>query len=310
MNRAGLWVFLLIAFGGSWLLALPLWVGADGLASPWMALIGVLIMFTPTAALVAVWSTRRKEGVWARELARQTGLGLGARKGRTLAVTVALWIGVPLFAIVATALSAALGLMDLDLENFSLLRESTEESGVEVPMPLQVLVAVQLVAILPGALFNSLFAFGEEWAWRGWLLPRLMGRGTLFAVVVSGVIWGLWHAPLTLLGYNYAALGPWASLMFVPFCVLFGAVLGWARLSTASVWPAVVGHGALNASAGIPMLVADAAAAPNLALAGPLGVVGMVLLAVVALVLFGLFAPRGQQSVVEPEPDRAVGSGA
>src|SRR5690606_34125956 len=49
------------------------------------------------------------------------------------------------------------------------------------------------------------------------------------AILLSGVIWGLWHAPLTLLGYNYARLGAWAAPAFVGFCVIAGAVLAWLR---------------------------------------------------------------------------------
>src|SRR5690606_13998217 len=100
-----------------------------------------------------------------------------------------------------------------------------------------------------------------------------------------GVIWGLWHAPVTLLGYNYPELGAWAALMFVGFCVLFGAILGWLRLRSGSVWPAAIGHGALNGIAALPMMIGDAANPPNLVIGGITGLVGWALLAVVVAVL-------------------------
>jgi uncharacterized membrane protein len=34
------------------------------------------------------------------------------------------------------------------------------------------------------------------------------------------------------------------------FCTLMGVLFGWTRLATGSIWPAVIGHGALNAAAG------------------------------------------------------------
>ncbi|MET7771480.1 CPBP family intramembrane glutamic endopeptidase [Nocardia sp. NPDC005366] len=40
-----------------------------------------------------------------------------------------------------------------------------------------------------------------------------------------------------------------ARSRFLAFCVLFGLVLGWLRMKSGSVWPCVVAHAALNASA-------------------------------------------------------------
>ena len=57
--------------------------------------------------------------------------------------------------------------------------------------------------MLIGPVLNAIPALGEEWGWRGYLLPRLTGtRGVVAGLLLSGVIWGLWHAPLTLLGHN------------------------------------------------------------------------------------------------------------
>ena len=114
------------------------------------------------------------------------------------------------------------------------------------------------------------------------------------------MIWGLWHAPLTLLGYNYARLGAWAAPAFVGFCVIAGAVLAWLRLYSGSVWPAVIAHAAVNAWAGLPMLVGDAAAPPNLFLAGLLGLVGWALLALLAVILFRVRPPAAPDPADRP----------
>ena len=47
-------------------------------------------------------------------------------------------------------------------------------------------------------------AFGEEWGWRGYMMPKLtelMGKPA--AIIAGGIIWGLWHALLTIEGHNF-----------------------------------------------------------------------------------------------------------
>ena len=91
------------------------------------------------------------------------------------------------------AVSAALGWVKLDLAHFSGFAEMNAAAlpqGTD-PVPPAVLIAVQLVLIPIMAIIpNSIFAFGEEIGWRGWLLPALTPLGTWPALVLSGAIWG------------------------------------------------------------------------------------------------------------------------
>ena len=62
----------------------------------------------------------------------------------------------------------------VDLDGLSLLRRSLESAapGREPPMPAGALLALQIaLAFLVAPLINAIAAFGEEWGWRGWLLP-------------------------------------------------------------------------------------------------------------------------------------------
>ncbi|MEX0852173.1 MAG: CPBP family intramembrane glutamic endopeptidase [Bauldia sp.] len=57
---------------------------------------------------------------------------------------------------------------------------------------------VGLLAVLLG--LESVLGLGEEYGWRGYLLPRLMPLGEVPATLVLGIIWGLWHLPVLVSG--------------------------------------------------------------------------------------------------------------
>ncbi|GAB2907768.1 CPBP family intramembrane glutamic endopeptidase [Nonomuraea fastidiosa] len=297
--RRPLLVYIVLAFGLSWAATLPLWFG-DGLGTPLkVQALGALMMFTPTIGVLGVWATTRLPF---RQWARETGLTLGERKGRTGRLVLAAWFGVPLLTLLAMGISAAVGLVSLDLDTFSLLAEVLRARGAEPPADMTAVAVTQLVlASLLVPVQILIPALGEEWGWRGWLLPRLIAaNGVVAGLIYSGLIWGLWHAPLTLLGYNYPRLGSWAALAFIGFCAVAGVAIGWLRLRSGSVWPAVVAHASLNAVAGPVLLLGDTAEPPNEILAGITGVVGWVLLALVGAALLR-FLPVGVPRPAAPE---------
>ena len=114
-----------------------------------------------------------------------------------------------------------------------------------------------LAACTIAPFINALFAFGEEFGWRGYLLPRLVTRlGTLRAIVAVGVIWGVWHAPLIVLdGLNFPTQR-WAGIgLMIFFCTVMSVFLSALRLRSHSIWPATLAHGALNAEASIVALL-------------------------------------------------------
>lgn len=113
---------------------------------------------------------------------------------------------------------------------------------------------------------------GEEFGWRGYLLPQLMEiTSTRRAMLITGAIWGPWHAPLIAMGYEYGfgyPFAPWLGIVLFTFVTMaLGVVLGWLAIRGGSVWPAAVGHGAFNAIAALPLLLTRGE--PNL-LVGPL----------------------------------------
>ena len=274
-------VFIVLSCGLAWLVALPLWLGS-GLDEPISSLLLPAMMLTPAlAALIVTFSF----GVPSRgERARVLGLWPLRPAKRVVWLMVAGWLAPPLLVGLSILVAAALGFVQLDPAFAGFAAEIEKALPADAPLPpVGVVVLAQILMIPIGALFNSVLAFGEELGWRGWLLPALRPLGTWPALILSGAIWGVWHSPVILLGYNFGRTDITGVLFMIGGCVAWGALLGWLRLRSASVWPAVLAHGALNASGGL--IVIFAAAKPDLALAGPLGIAGWCVAVAIVIVL-------------------------
>lgn len=108
------------------------------------------------------------------------------------------------------------------------------------------------ISFIPGFLFaiafNCVAAAGEEFGWRGFLVPELARcMGFTELALLSGAIWTAWHFPAMLLG-TYAGAGPiWYSFaVFIPSVMGAALILAWFRLASGSVWAAVLFHGFWN----------------------------------------------------------------
>lgn len=255
-------VFVVVSYGLAWVACLPLWLG-DGLRSPWMVLCGAVMMYTPTlAALTSAALVERQPKVL---------LNLGiwpVASWRRLVASIAIAFGVVIAVLLAALVTSAIaGTYAFDLGTFHGAQQFFEaqmavvgKSAGDLPLPIWVLVLVDLAALPINSVIASGLALGEEIGWRGFLYPRLRARlGDTGPVVVQGVIWGVWHAPLLLLGYNYPSLAPgWRLVWMSVFCVLLTAILAWVRQRSRSVWPAAIGHGTVNAGLGLTALMLGA----------------------------------------------------
>lgn len=289
-------LYLVIAMGLAWLVALPIWL-TGGARSPQLAILvpvlGAVMMLTPTvAALCAMFLTKTPRS----ERARFLGLWPLRPAKRVVWFMVGALFAPILLVLLVTVVAGGLGLVRLDLAHFSgfqamldgqLAALGPEQAAtVTAAMPpVGVLIALQLLAIPVGGVINTAFALGEELGWRGWLTPALRPLGVWPAILITGVVWGLWHSPLILIGYNFGYTDWRGVALMVGGCVAWGALLAWARLRSGSVWPAAIGHGALNASAGVVMLFAAAGEKPDMGVVGPLGMVAWAVIAVVVVVL-------------------------
>ena len=147
-------------------------------------------------------------------------------------------------------------------------------------------------------LLNLIPCFGEEWGWRGYLLPKIARRmGFLPAVLLTGLIWGLWHAPIIVAGHNYGMQYPgypWAGIAAMcAFCIVASALLSYITLKARSCWPAVLAHGAVNGTASVGVLfLADPMGYDHFLGPVPTGIIGAAFYIVAAVWIVWLMRKR------------------
>ena len=182
------------------------------------------------------------------------------------------------------------GTFDPNCEYMRVTLEAAGTPAESIPMPLSTLMLIQAVqAILLAPVLNFVTCFGEEWGWRGYLLPKMKEKfSTIPMLLITGVIWGLWHAPLTIVGHNYGvgyAGFPFTGILAMClFCIVLGTFLSYVSLKTKSCIPAVLGHGAINGFAAIGMYFTRDGGNPFVGPA-PTGVIGIIPFVIVAVVM-------------------------
>lgn len=178
--------------------------------------------------------------------------------------------------------------LDLSFSYFTATLEATGAPLETLPMPIGMLMLVQCVqALFLAPVLNFFTCFGEEWGWRGYLLPKMKNLlPTVPMLLINGIIWGLWHAPMTIIGHNYG-IGYWGFpftgiAMMCVFCTVLGIFLSYVTLKTSSCIPAVLAHGAINGIAAIGMYFTYDGGNPFIGPA-PTGIIGMIPFILVAI---------------------------
>jgi membrane protease YdiL (CAAX protease family) len=272
-------VFLTVAFLPAWILFLvPVLFRLVGLEISNYVTLGAWSIAMWMPGIGALLASRREEGGALKALKIH-------RLGKK---TIYLWAWlVPILVSVAAGLITWLlgwGEFDTELKAFQAATEALPETA---DISLTLLLAAQIGGALTAApLVNTLFAMGEELGWRGFLLPKLLPLGHLPAILLSGVVWGVWHAPAIAQGHNYPGYPLIGMGMMTVFTVLLGVFFSWLYLKTNSPWAPALAHGTINAVAGLPLLLMTSLMDPW---GGALtSVAGWIALAVLAGILFAL----------------------
>ncbi len=300
----GVAVFLVLAFGLAWLVEIGLRPFGINLLTR-----AALAMFAPAIAAYLVRGPLLQDGF------RDSGGGLNLMHWKYYGLAY-------LIAPVLMTLGVLLAL--LTQEQHWALDANIHRLAHQLPIghlpPGETKLYVAWVTFWTGAanslsvaiVLNVIFTFGEEFGWRGYLLPRLAPLGGVTAAVIVGIIWGFWHAPLIALdGYNfpgYPIAGIFAMLLFtVPLSI----ILAWLRFHTRSVWPGVLLHAAINGQATVVALLLSKG---DSLLRPPVGLLGTVPFWLLAawLIWTHRLEPAGQSQIRQPAQELApeAGTGA
>ncbi len=204
-----------------------------------------------------------------------------------------------LVAILTTVAMVALSLLFSSFfADFSTIKESTlnliiaqgidnvpaEQIAQVEAMPEWIMVlSTVLSGVIAGVTINALFAFGEEYGWRCYMVKALSGHKFLSAALLIGFVWGIWHAPLILMGHNYPDARVAGVFMMVLFCILGGIIELYFVLKSGTVWAAIFIHGTINALAGMSILMYPGSSP---LLTGMTGVAGFLAMGVVIVALY------------------------
>lgn len=279
LDKKSLTWFIIIAFGLSWVLfAAPLaFKNDETLYAATMQGLFALGMWGPGVAALIVTLFVAREPFSTLRLNT-----LGAKRFYFWA-----WILPAIIAALTLGATVLLGTGQFD-GSLTFMRELVAQAPSTPDMPsVEMLVLIQIGSALTIAPFiNILFAMGEELGWRGFLLPKLLPLGEWKALLLSGFIWGIWHAPTTILhGYNFP-LHPYLGVLVMTVgCMLLGVIFGWLYLKTRSPWAPALAHGAFNAIAGISFLFLKPDGLDTALAGNPLGVAGWLPMAAVIAIL-------------------------
>ncbi|HKD83196.1 MAG TPA: CPBP family intramembrane glutamic endopeptidase [Terriglobales bacterium] len=242
-NRKGIVAFILIAFGIAWLNWEVVLRSGIAIDNPLFKILAMPSAFAPAIAafIVRKWITREGFG--------DAGLAIDVSKWRYYLIG---WL-LPLVAVGCIVILAPL--FGLAKPDFTLIRGLKQVMPGGVPPALLAHPWLLVLGLPVNAIFATPILFGEEFGWRGYLQLRLFPEQPLLSAIGTGVIWGIWHYPVNLRGYNYPDHRILGLLVFPVATVLISIIFGWLRLKSNSIWCSSLAHAATNGMGGTLFLL-------------------------------------------------------
>ncbi len=225
--------FIIVSFGLTWIpeIILNKTAGFDvWFSSQKYQIIAILLMFPPAIANLITRAVT-KEGM------KNSYLHLNILTNNNIKYYIA--------AFLLPILSGALSGICMELFFGKLDFKTAFENNSLILMSGMILNIMSISAVM------AWITFGEEFGWRAYLYPKLEKLiGTPWTCLVGGIIWGIWHMPLTVEGHNFGRdyWGfPWLGIVCMTItCIADGVVLMWLTKKSGSIFPAAIFHACGN----------------------------------------------------------------
>lgn len=268
-DKKGIFWFLLITFTITISIVVILWL----LGISFIGKVAIVAQFTLAGAMLI-------PGISAfivRKFITKEGFGDAGLKFGSGKLYLKTYIFIPILFIIIYGITAIFYRPDFSLSSFAQYY-GTAPPPIQLPL---MFVAGIIFSLTFAPIINSIFAFGEEFGWRGYLLPKLLPLGKVKALFISGIIWGLWHVPFILLGFHYGEDKILGALVFTVLVMFLGIYIGYLRLTSGSVFLASFAHGVFNSQFyGVWVLIFPNV---NTLLGGRTGLIGLLIFLLVAL---------------------------
>lgn len=282
MNTKKIGLFLLLTFALSWLIALSIYLLKIDMTSVTAVILLVVYMYMPALSAFIVQKLIFKE-----DMIKPLKISFRINKYFGLALLIpALLIFLTTFiGILLPGVEYAPDMSGL-YDRFKDAMTPEEMAQMQQKMnslPFHPVWLSVIQGFIYGATINALAAFGEELGWRGFLLSEFRKLSFFKACLIIGIIWGIWHAPIILMGHNYPAHPEWGVLLMTVFCTLYTFLFIYITLKARSVIAAALMHGSVNAFAGIALMLSSGGSD---LLTGMTGAAGLLALFITIVVLF------------------------
>jgi membrane protease YdiL (CAAX protease family) len=112
------------------------------------------------------------------------------------------------------------------------------------------------ISTMVGGLATAVYAFGQEFGWRGYLQGQaIQSAGLAQGLILVGLIWAAWYFPLIQLGYRFPGNPGLGGFLLMPLgTIALSVIAGWLYQVSGSIWAPTLFHTGLLVTADFSLI--------------------------------------------------------